>query len=100
MSKKCKTQAKERRLREKRARKESQKLRYKSYAVAGGNSKSKRYSRNSSNRTLSTAHSLGKCGNIGCIRCFGVNFNPFLVKGKPHRMPQRMYIRWLEQQAA
>jgi hypothetical protein len=69
MSKKAKTAARDKRKREKRARKEANRLRYASMRDAGNNTKKK-----SSNKTRRLTvrihrHPNGSCGNIGCKRC-------------------------------
>lgn len=97
MSKKSKTKSKERRKREKATRKAAQRARYEAYMRAGQNSKSKR-SRISSKKKprgpSTISHPDGRCGNVGCTKCFGVHFKPFLVKGQPKGMPQWMWLRW------
>lgn len=98
MSKKCKSAAKERRKAMKRARKQAMKAKYQAFKEAGKNTKSKRFAQRSKVKKTarSKSHPLGRCGNPGCIKCFGIHFKPFLLKGKPHRMPHWMYLRWIK----
>ena len=71
MSKGAKSRSKERRRREKAARKAAMKARYESYRDKGINTKSKRYRNNLKDRTVSGFdHPEGHCGNIGCKKCF------------------------------
>lgn len=73
MSKKCKAEAKKRRLSKKRSRKAAQKALYETRMRAGQNTKSKRVRlramRARKTRGKSGDHPLGPCGNIGCKRC-------------------------------
>ena len=95
MSKNSKTKSKERRKKEKAARKSIMRARYEGFIKAGKNTKSKRSQRikkKSSGRARS--HPLGRCGNPGCIECYGVCYRPFLKKGEPKGMPQWMWLRW------
>ena len=71
MSKKCKAEAKKRRLAKKRARKAAQKALYEARMRAGQNSKSKRVKLRAKRSRLvkSRVHARGLCGNIGCSRC-------------------------------
>lgn len=97
MSKKSKSKAKEKRRKEKRARKQAMQAKYQAFRDAGKNSKSKRFVlRNKKKKTARLQdHPLGKCGNPGCNKCFGIRYSNFLVKGKPFRMPYWMYKRWI-----
>ena len=102
----ARAKAKLRRLREKRARKQSMQATYDAWRDQGVNKKSKR-SRKNAKKTLArnTTHPLGACGNPGCVRCHGIRFRPFLQNGQPHHMPQSMFIKWsqltrVEQKAA
>jgi hypothetical protein len=96
MGKKSLTKSKEERRKKKRARKEAMYARFQEYIRKGQNSKSKRFVRKEQKgKSVSLiSHPLGKCGNVGCKRCFGINFNPFLEDGKPVNMPRWMYIAW------
>lgn len=71
MSKKSKSQAKDKRRAMKRSRKASQKAQYEAWAREGQNKKSKRvrlaFGRVRAGRARS--HPDGDCGNLGCIRC-------------------------------
>jgi hypothetical protein len=49
------------------------------------------------NELTTVSHPSGKCGNIGCKKCHGVNYSGFLLNGKPHKMPMWMYQRWLNE---
>lgn len=41
------------------------------------------------------SHPLGKCGNVGCVECNGLNFRPFLTKqGEPRGMPHWMFKKY------
>lgn len=86
MSKKCKAEAKKRRLSKKRARKAAQKALYEARMRAGQNSKSKRVrlraKRTRKMQGRSGNHSLGPCGNIGCRRC---NPAPWNITTPTHR---------------
>jgi len=96
MSKKCKSASKEKRKAMKRARKAAMQAKYQAFREAGKNSKSKRCLLRGKKRKTARQvdHPYGKCGNPGCIKCFGIHFKPFLLKGKPHRMPHWMYLQW------
>lgn len=100
MSKSSKTQSKMRRLKEKRARKAAMRLRYEKYRESGQNSKSKRAKKAIMKMAKTVDHPDGKCGNPACQKCFKISFKPFLKGGKPHKMPQWMYNKWLESQKA
>ena len=95
MSKSSKSKSKDERRKAKRARKQAMIAKYQKWRDESKNNKSKRSMRKGSAKKLSTiSHPDGKCGNIGCTKCFSINFKPFLVDGVPHKMPHRMYIRW------
>lgn len=98
MSKKTKSQSKEKRKAMKRARKQAMKAKYQAFKEAGKNTKSKRFAMRSKAKKTARKqdHPLGRCGNPGCIKCFGIHFKPFLLKGKPYRMPHWMYLRWIK----
>ena len=98
MSKKSKTKAKEKRKNQKAARKAAQRALYESYMKQGKNTKSKRARKNekTAKKVSAISHPDGKCGNPGCIRCFGIHYRPFLQKGVPYRMPHWMWMRWSE----
>lgn len=51
---------------------------------------------NQKKSVTSVSHPFGKCGNIGCKKCFGVYYKPWLSKGKPRNMPHWMWLRWVE----
>lgn len=71
MSKKSKSQAKDKRAAMKRSRKALQKAQYETWARDGQNKKSKRV-RLASGRVKSIKlhnHPNGACGNLGCISC-------------------------------
>jgi len=69
MSKKAKTAAREKRKREKRARKEANRLRYASKRDAGTNTKEKSGDKTRRSTIRFHRHPTGACGNIGCKRC-------------------------------
>jgi hypothetical protein len=96
LSKKSKTKSKERRRKDKAARKAAQRAKYEGFMKAGKNTKSKRAVQSARKRRGITciSHPDGKCGNPGCTKCFGVHFRPFLSKGKPKGMPHWMWMRW------
>lgn len=83
MSKKKKSEAKERRRAKKRARKAAEQAKYEAWKAAGQNSKSKRAKLRAQRLRKKTVtnvkHAKGPCGNIGCKRC-----NP---------IPQNLYPR-------
>ncbi len=81
MSKAKKTASKIKRLKEKKARKEANKLKYLSWRDHGINQKSKRFLKTSGKKRASGFdHPNGACGNVGCARCFpGVHGNKRLV---------------------
>jgi hypothetical protein len=86
---------KARRKRERRARKQSQQEQYQKWRDLGINQKSKRFSRKKHIGPKARKHPR-MCGNPACIKCYGLNFKPFLVKDKPKEMPQWMFQRWLK----
>ncbi len=69
MSKKAKTASRERRTREKRARKEANRARYAAMRDAGQNQKKKGGDQTGRELLRIKRHPDGDCGNIGCIRC-------------------------------
>lgn len=96
MSKKSRAGGKEKRLKEKRARKDAMRSLYKKYAEQGRMKGSKRAKKAKKKPISMISHPEGACGNPGCRKCFGVNYKPFLNKlGKPENMPRWMYISWL-----
>ena len=96
MSKKSKAASKKKRQAAKRARKSARQALYESYRDRGINSKSRRSRLNAKarNKMRSRTHPHGHCGNPGCIKCYGVHYKPFLVKGVPKSMPNWMWMRW------
>lgn len=95
MSKSSKTKAKLKRRLVKAARKSEQQKRYAHYMKLGQNTKSKRSRVNAKGKAgLLGDHPLGQCGNVGCIKCYGVHYRPFLKKGQPNHMPHWMWRRW------
>lgn len=95
MGKNAKTQNKNKRDKEKRARKAARQAQYQKWAEQGQNTKSKRFVQKQKSKKCSTvSHPSGRCGNTGCKQCFGVNFNRFLSKGEPKNMPQWMWKKW------
>jgi len=79
MSKKSINKAKQRRLHEKRARRENNQRLYESYAASGSNTKSKR-SRQNSKKSKTIAKRDNSCHNIGdAQQNWGLNL-PFLVR--------------------
>ena len=69
MSKKAKTAARERRKREKRARKEMNRARYAAMRDAGTNSKKKKGDSGARALVRFVRHPNGACGNVGCKLC-------------------------------
>lgn len=98
MSKKSKKASKLKRAAEKRARKAAKRALYESYRDKGQNTKSKRArAKAKQGKSLRPRnHPHGPCGNVGCIKCFGIRYKPFLVKGEPKGMPHWMWLRWKE----
>lgn len=97
MSKASKAKVKERRQKEKHAKKQAKIALYESYRKQGINSKSKRFRNKNAQKKLATSidHPYGKCGNHGCIKCYGLNFKPFLNRlGRPVNMSQWMWLKW------
>ena len=103
MSAKKKSAAKDKRRKDKAKRKAAQKARYISYKESGQNSKSKRNRQKAKKEVRSVArvkHPISPCGNLGCLRCNPLNFSRWLnEKGKPVRMPQHVYAKWIKTQA-
>jgi hypothetical protein len=77
MSKKARSEASERRRKEKRARKAAQRAKYEAWRDAGQNTKSRRVKirARKARRFRSERHADGPCGNIGCKRCNPVPAN-------------------------
>ena len=84
MSKKAKAQAKEKRLKKKRATKAAQPAKYEAWTLEGKNKKSKRtrIARGRVKAVKSRNHPNGYCGNIGCIRCNESFNNPWRVNSQ------------------
>jgi hypothetical protein len=96
MSKNSRAKSKQERLKKKRAKKAATKARYQKYAEAGRNKKSKRF-KSKKRKTISKKdHPNGRCGNPGCIRCFGLRAERFLVDGVPRGMPHKIWLKWKE----
>jgi hypothetical protein len=75
MSRKSRSQAKDRRLKDKRAKKETERAKYKGYAEQGvtKGSKRARMKRRRQEKKLNViGHPLGPCGNVGCSSCSDV----------------------------
>lgn len=100
MSKASTARTKEKRKKDKFAKKQAKKALYESYKKQGINKKSKRYKKKIRNRKLVSGVSHpdgGLCGNPACMVCYRIHFNPFLDKhGIPEGMPQWMYQRWIK----
>lgn len=96
MSKKAKAASKKRRQDQKRTRKAARRALYESYRDRGVNSKSRRARNNvrAQSSLRRGSHPEGRCGNPGCMECFGIRFKPFLVKSGPRDMPHWMWLRW------
>lgn len=81
MSKKKKSEAKQRRRSQKRARKAAQEAKYEAWKKAGINQKSKRAKLRAKllrKKTVRLARHLnGPCGNIGCRKCNPIPANLF-----------------------
>jgi hypothetical protein len=91
----ARAKAKLRRLKEKRAKKQSMQTIYQKWRDDGVNQKSKRARKNArKNLARNISHPDGPCGNPGCVRCHGIHFRPYLQDGVPVRMPQWMFIKW------
>ncbi|MEJ7731303.1 MAG: hypothetical protein WKG00_19075 [Polyangiaceae bacterium] len=88
MSKKAKSEAKQRRRAKKRAYKAAQRARYETWKLAGQNAKSKRTNlrKQRTKAVRSERHPLGPCGNVGCATC-----NP---------ITQNLRARWVRSKAA
>lgn len=84
MSKKAKSQAKDKRRSLKRSRKAAQRTQYESWAREGQNKKSKRNRiANGRARTVRLrSHPDGACGNLGCLKCNKSFNNPWMVSTK------------------
>ena len=86
MSKKCKSEAKKRRLSQKRSRKAAEKAKYDAWKTLGQNTKSKRVKLRAKARRKtairSRRHSTGPCGNVGCKLC---NPAPYNLVSPAHR---------------
>lgn len=74
MSKKSKSISKQKNLREKQAKKASQRALYESYKRSGENTKSSRNKKSNRKNKKSTKglHLIAHCGNIACRKCFKV----------------------------
>jgi hypothetical protein len=96
VSKRSKTKSKEKRKREKAARKASTRAVYEGYRDKGINQKSKRaLAKGQRKGPRLRLHKNGACGNPGCAHCYGLDFAPFVTKlGKPENMPQWMWQMW------
>ena len=95
MSKKAKSESKKRRLKEKQQRKAAKTAEYEGYRKAGKNEKSKRFKLKAKGaRFRPQRHVQGDCGNVGCIRCQGINFALFVTA-----MPQKYWLRMQAQKA-
>jgi hypothetical protein len=90
MGKKARAKSKERRLKEKRARKAANRARYEKWRDMGQNSKSKRARAGSKKRQLANvvSHPNGACGNVGCMRCSAV----YQIGGPLHHL----YLQHIE----
>lgn len=99
MSKASKTRAKQKNKKDKKARKEAKQTLYESYKRQGNNTKSRR-SKTKIKRVgpRKRIHPTGRCGNPGCIKCYGVFYGPFLKDGRPNKMPNWMWKRWMKEQ--
>ena len=79
----------------KAARKAAMKAQYKAYAESGKNDKSVRQKRKGTERKAKLRlHPTGPCGNVGCEKCFGIDFKPYLKDGEAHGMPHRIWLKW------
>lgn len=95
MSKKSQAGGKQKRLKEKRARKDAMQAKYKRFAELGQNSGSKRSKKAIKKPISLVSHPSGRCGNVGCKKCHSINFKPFLNKdGTPNGMPHWMWKAW------
>lgn len=84
--KSSRTRSKARRDGEKRARKAQKKALYQGYARSGENSKGSRTQRKMKARAHLrfnlVSHPNGPCGNIGCVKCFGLVGSKEWIKAK------------------
>jgi len=69
MSKKSKSESKQKRLQEKRRIKESNKAKYAERARLGITKKSRRFKKKTGRKLVITVEHVHYCGNIGCDRC-------------------------------
>lgn len=91
MSKKTKAAGKKKRLEERRKAKAA---RYAKHKERVNKSRVRRKAKAPS----VISHPNGRCGNPACEKCFGITFSRlFFRNGKPHGMPQKMYMKWKEQ---
>jgi hypothetical protein len=96
MGKKAKAKGKEKRKAAKRAVKAAKKKQYQKFAELGKNKKSKRFRARKKKTARKVDHPNGPCGNPGCEKCHSIKFKNFLRDGKPHRMRQKMWLKWKE----
>ncbi len=94
MSKKSRAKAKERRKKEKAARKKTNQEKYQKWRDLGINTKSKRSFKGKRKGPRARNHPHGECGNPACQHCYGLSFKAFLRKGEPHNMPHWMWLKW------
>ena len=97
MSAKSKTKSQEKRRKEKLARKAQTRALYASYRDQKDNSKRNKRKKKQLIKSVRTErHTDYFCGNQGCLKCFPVNFNPFLIKKIPFQMPSWIFNEWKE----
>lgn len=99
MSKTSKKATKKKNMAAKRARKDAQRARYKKFAEMDQNKKSKRSTSKKRKTAMMTNHPFGKCGNIGCEKCFGVRFGPWLDETGTKLLPGHPHHIWLKWEA-
>lgn len=97
MSKASKKRAGEKKRKDKRAEKAAKAALYLSYRDQGRKKGSRRFLLKKEKGGSKVKHPFSPCGNIGCIRCYGISFTGFLDKnGNPYKMPTWMFLIWKE----
>lgn len=97
MSKSSRARRKNKRAVQKKRQKEAKRLLYAGFSEQGRRKGSVR-ARRAKKKGPKKPHSARLCGNPACVKCFGVSYKQFLGKGGvPVGMPQRMYIKWVEE---
>lgn len=76
MSNKSRAKNKLRRKAERNKLKAARRALYASYAASGNNSKRSKIKAGKARKVRLSRHRLGRCGNVGCERCFPENARP------------------------